>query len=79
MIDLKNLNSPKFVAKQVYGYVILASLAVGVAMAGVFIIYMEQRKYAEERNQGRIIIGICISSAGSLIMLLTILYLLTHS
>lgn len=78
MVDLKNWNSPKFVAKEVYGYVIISSLAVGIALIGVFLIYLEQRKHPDERNPGKVIIGICVSAAGSLVMILSLFYLLAR-
>lgn len=70
-----DFNAPIVVRKQIYGYVIVSSLAVAISIIGVVIIYLEQRKLAEERSAGKIILGICIASLGSLIMLLTIFYL----
>jgi len=66
------------VAKDVYGYVILTTIAVIIGAFGVFVIYREARKDIDKRNTAYIILGICIASGGSLLMVLTILFLATR-
>lgn len=64
------------VAKEAYGYFIMSSLAIFIALIGLFLIYLERRKPNDQRNVAMIILGICISAAGSFLMLLTIFFLM---
>ena len=69
----------RIVAREVYGYVVVTTIAVLIACIGVFFIYREGKKDVEKRNPFYIIFGICIASLGSLLMVLTILFLATRS
>lgn len=73
------VHSDTIVAKDVYGYIIITAIAVAIAATGVFVIYRESKKEPEYRNPTYIILGICIASGGSLLMVLTILFLTTRS
>lgn len=73
----RTFTGPRFVAKDVYGYIIVTALALFIVTGGVFIIWREQRKV--DREPAYIILGICVASLGSLLMLLTILLLATRT
>ena len=65
------------VAKEAYGYFIMSSLSIIIACVGLYIIAKERSKPIPQRIAANIIIGICISAAGSFLMLLTIFFLLS--
>lgn len=67
----------QFVAKDVYGYIIITAIALIFVFFGVMILLSERKKKPEERNINQLIIGVCVASTGSFIMLLTILMLAT--
>lgn len=71
-------NSRIIVAKDVYGYAILTSIAVILGIIGVLIILREAKKERDNRNTAKVILGICVASGGSLVMLITILNLVTR-
>jgi divalent metal cation (Fe/Co/Zn/Cd) transporter len=68
----------QFVAKDVYGYMIIMALAIMIACVGIYLIYRETHKDPRDRNTTQIILGLCVACAGSFLMVLTILYLLAR-
>jgi len=71
-------NNRLIVAKEVYGYIILTSIAILLGIAGIWIIMKEARKQPENRNAAKIVLGLCVASGGSLVMLITILSLVSR-
>lgn len=66
---------PERTIDQVYGYMIITSVAVCICSIGIYVILSERRKSRDERNTNKIIFGVCIASIGSMLMVLTILFL----
>lgn len=70
------ISSSQFVAKEVYGYVIITAIAIIIALFGLFLIYQESKKESAHRDPTKIIIGICVCSCGGVLMILMITFLM---
>lgn len=68
----------KFVANDVYGYIMITTLSMMISALGVVIIFREKYKKLENREPLLLLLGICISIIGSVILLLTVLYIKTR-
>jgi heme/copper-type cytochrome/quinol oxidase subunit 2 len=65
----------KIVAHDVYGYIIVSSIAVIIAVCGIAILIVQSRKELDKRNPGMIILGICLGALGMVVVFLSILFL----
>ena len=73
------LGSRKIVAKEAYGYFIMSTLAILVCCLGMYFIFRERNKDLDQRNPGGIILGICITAVGGVLIVLTMFFLLLRS
>ena len=72
-------SSTAIIAKEVFGYVIMTAIAVAICMIGLWLIWCERTKPPSARSPNKVIYGIIIASCGSVIMLLTVFFLLART
>jgi hypothetical protein len=54
------------------GFLMIVGVCIALAITGCYMLFKETRKAAQYRDTNNIIAGICVASAGSLIMVITI-------